>query len=284
VEGGGAADGLAMSALDACAGIVRAADPDRYFSALFAPAARRPFLFALYAFNHELARVAESVREPMLGEIRLQWWREALQSAREGKPRRHDVAEAMARVFEAVDVPPGLLDAMIDARAFDVSTDTFATFADLETYLDATSGNLMRLAALIVGARHDAPAQDAGIAYGLAGILRARSFHACRGKTFLPIDALAAEGLTPEQAIAGVEVDPMKAVVRTLASRARSRHAAARACRVPGPTISAFLPAALVPLYLRGIPRALRGPMEFADPPLYRRQAVLLVSALRGQL
>ena len=55
---------------------VRAADPDRYFATLFAPAPKRPFLFALYAFHAEVARIAESVREPMLGAIRLEWWRE----------------------------------------------------------------------------------------------------------------------------------------------------------------------------------------------------------------
>ena len=44
---------------------VRAADPDRYFASLFAPAPRRPYLYALYAFNHEVAHVAESVREPI---------------------------------------------------------------------------------------------------------------------------------------------------------------------------------------------------------------------------
>ncbi len=64
--------------LSACGRIVRENDPDRFFCTLFAPPAKREALFALYAFNHELARVAESVSEPMLGEIRLQWWREAL--------------------------------------------------------------------------------------------------------------------------------------------------------------------------------------------------------------
>ena len=60
---------------------MRAADPDRYFSALFAPAPARPLLLALYAFNHEVARVAETVREPMLGAIRLEWWRETVEGA-----------------------------------------------------------------------------------------------------------------------------------------------------------------------------------------------------------
>src|SRR5471030_63417 len=78
---------------------VRAADPDRYFSALFAPAPLRPCLMALYAFNHEVARIAETVREPMLGAIRLEWWRETAEQAAKGAPRNHDVARGLAALF-----------------------------------------------------------------------------------------------------------------------------------------------------------------------------------------
>src|ERR1700722_9445967 len=78
---------------------VRDADPDRYFSALFAPAPLRPSLLAFYAFNAEVARVAESVREPMLGAIRLEWWRETAEGASRGAPRNHDVARGLAALF-----------------------------------------------------------------------------------------------------------------------------------------------------------------------------------------
>ena len=81
---------------------VRAADPDRYFSALFAPAAARPFLFALYAFNAETARVAETVREPMLGAIRLEWWRETAEGAARATPRNHDVARGLRRCSKPI--------------------------------------------------------------------------------------------------------------------------------------------------------------------------------------
>src|SRR5438045_2053941 len=70
-----------------CEATIRRADPDRYFSALFASAEKRPLLFGLYAFNHELTRIGEVVHEPMMGEIRLQWWRETVEEAFEGKPR-----------------------------------------------------------------------------------------------------------------------------------------------------------------------------------------------------
>src|ERR1700754_4307440 len=124
---------------------VRAADPDRYFAALFAPAAARPLLFALYAFNHEVARVAESVREPMLGAIRLEWWRETAEGAAQGTPRNHDVARGLTALFAAKRLALPELEALVAARAFDSSADRIADFAALENYLDETSGRILRL-------------------------------------------------------------------------------------------------------------------------------------------
>src|SRR5271168_2834064 len=125
---------------------VRAADPDRYFSALFAPAQLRPFLFALYAFNAEVARVAESVREPMLGAIRLEWWREGAEGAARDTPRSHDVVRGLSFLFAERGLSLAAIEAIITARAFDSSADYFSDFAALEQYLDATGGGLMRLA------------------------------------------------------------------------------------------------------------------------------------------
>src|ERR1051326_4242605 len=165
-------------AFGACEATVRRADPDRYFSTLFAPAGKRPFLFALYAFNHEIARIGEIVREPMMGEIRLQWWREGLQEVRLGNPRAHDVLRALSQTFEAVELPQELFESMLDARAFDYSAETFASGAARDAYIDATSGNLTRLAARILGVCDtlDALAPEAGLAYGPGGLLRSGAF------------------------------------------------------------------------------------------------------------
>src|SRR5271165_63811 len=92
---------------------LRAADPDRYFASLFAPAQLRPHLFALYAFNHEVARIAETVREPMLGAIRLEWWRETAEGASRGAPRNHDVARGLGALFAQKAVTLGDLEALI---------------------------------------------------------------------------------------------------------------------------------------------------------------------------
>ena len=242
----------AQAAFAACEATVQRVDPDRYFSALFAPADKRPLLFALYALNHELARIGEIVREPMMGEIRLQWWRETVEAARAGKPRAHDVAVALAEVFRRADLPAQIFDAMIEARSFDSSPDPFAGDVARNGYLDATSGNLMRLAARILdgGDTHDGLAREAGIAYGLAGLLRSEPLHVSRRKSFLR-DAAAA------------------------AADAHAHLRRARAMPRPGSALPAFLPATFVPLYLRNPTRQV---------PLYRKQFAMLMASLRGRV
>src|ERR1700733_11944885 len=103
--------------------LVRRGDPDRYLSALFAPADKRPHLLALYAFNVEIARVADTVREPMMGEIRLEWWRETLAGARQGMPRNHHVARALTMLLSPTDLPAEWFEGMLSARAFDSSAE-----------------------------------------------------------------------------------------------------------------------------------------------------------------
>ena len=262
-----------MDVFETCAGHVRRADPDRYFSALFAPPDKRPFLFALYAFNHEIARVAETVREPMLGAIRLEWWRETVEGAARGAPRDHDVARALAAVFSARALPLDLFEAVIAARAFDSSAGTFADFTALESYIDATSGNLMRLAAKILGVEIDV--RDAGLAYGLAGLMRATPFHAARHKLYLPMDLLEAVQLSPEDIFAGRETEKLQAVIAQLALRARDFHARARRMPRRRDALAAILPAALVPLYLRRLRY---------EVPIHRKQMALLAAAMRGRL
>jgi phytoene synthase len=273
------------TAFAACEDMVKRFDPDRYYSALFAPAERRPLLFALYAFNHEIARVAENVREPMLGEIRLQWWREAVQSARDGYPRAHDVVRALAEVFAGVDLPIELFDAMIEARSLDAANETFAGIEALESYCDATSGNLMRIAARILGADIGDLAREAGIAYALTGILRAIPFHASRGKLYLPLDMLVTENLSIDEIIAGQGGIALMAVIAKIAAHAAKRLEAGRLLSRPGRALPALLPAALVPGYLRLMTKAnfdsFRHPAEL---PLWRHQLVMMIASVRGQI
>jgi phytoene/squalene synthetase len=268
------------------ASAVRRFDPDRYFSALFAPAQKRPALMALYAFNHELARIAESVREPMLGEIRLQWWRESFDAAQRGAPRAHDVARSLQHLHETVALPQDIVDALIDARAFDFSPDRFETVLALEDYLDRTSGGLMRLAACVLGEQgvDDSFAREAGIAYGLVGLLRAMPHHARRGKLFLPSDVLRQSGIDPDAAYASENRERLSAVRRAFAGRARAHYQSARRAAKPGKALVAFLPATLVPLDLRRLNASEYVLDPHTEAPLFRRQMALLAAAVRGHI
>jgi hypothetical protein len=141
-----------------CEQAVRRHDPDRFFAALFAPAARRPHLFALTALYYELAHAVSQPREPILKAIRLEWWRETIALARAGKRRDHAVAQALAETFQAFDLPDALFETIIAARAGEGSGEAFA---------DATVGSLMRLWGCVLGGETDV--REAAMAYGLAG-------------------------------------------------------------------------------------------------------------------
>lgn len=257
---------------------VRAADPDRYFSALFAPARERPFLFALYAFHAEVGRIAETVREPMLGAIRLEWWRETAQAASHGKARNHDVARGLMALFAEQKVALTDLEALIAARAFDSSADRLADFASLEAYVDSTSAGLMRLAAKLLGGGPETVLREAGLAYGLTGLLRALSFHNGRHKLYLPLDLLSALHLTPEEFFHLERKDSrLGAIVSQVARRAWDHFETARRAPKPGTALPAILPAALVPVYLRKLETG-------REVPIHRRQMALLSAAMKRRL
>ena len=253
---------------------LRAADPDRYFSTLFAPAPRRPYLIALYAFNNEVARVAETVREPDAGR------HPPGMVARDGgrRPQRHarnhDVAKGLAALFQAFDLPLKDFESLIAARAFDSSADHFPDIAALETHLDATSGTLMRLAIKVLGG-DTALAREPALAYGLTGLLRSLRFHNARHKLYMPLDLLAAVEITPEQFFDHA-IDPrVNAVTHQLGLRARDHFLAARRGPKPRASLPALLPAALVPVYLRRLGR---------EVPIHRRQMALLAAAMKKRL
>jgi phytoene/squalene synthetase len=217
----------------ACEEEVRRHDPDRYFAALFAPEKKRRHLFALCAFYRELVHAAQAACEPMILDIRLAWWRETLEGARLGKPRDHHVAQALAVTLSEHALPPEIFERMIEARAADTGAEPFADAAAAEDHADATSGSLMRLAARVLGTEADAVAREAGIAYALAG----RS-----GGKFANIDSVAL---------------------------AKKHFNAARKLPMPRAALPAFLPAALVRLYLTR-----------PDPALWRKQIAYLRAAM----
>ena len=251
-------------ALSYCGGEVRRYDPDRFLAALYAPAPQREALMALYAFNLEIARVRETVSEPMLGEIRLQWWREAIDTAYGDAPaaRRHAVVAPLTDAIRTHGLTRGHFDRLIDARAFDLGNAPPANVDALIDYAESTSSTLLWLALEALGVREDtaadAAARAVGIAWALLGLIRAMPHHLRQGRVYLPGD-LAAEFAVEERGLRAMKGSPeLAAAVESLAARARAYLAEARALRsrVPAEALPALLPAALADGYLRRLARA----------------------------
>ena len=247
--------------LSHCAEQARRMDPDRYFCALLAPARRREALFALYAFNGEIARVRETVSEPMLGMIRLQWWRDAIAAIYDGSPPRHAIAEPLAGAIAAHGLPRQAFDRLIDARELDLDDAPVENLAALEDYAAATSSTLTGLALTVLDADDEAAqtaGRQVGIAWALCGLLRALPFHARARRLYLPADAMAAEGVDREDVFAASAHGNLHAVVAGVAAAAEAHLQAARALRhsVARQALPALLLARLVDSDLGRLKRA----------------------------
>ena len=158
--------------LTGCAELLRRGDPDRFRAAMAAPVAARRVLFPIYAFNIEVSRAPWMTQEALIAEMRLQWWRDALEEiAAGGKVRRHEVVTPLADVLDAEGA--ALLDGLIVARQWDIYREPFEDDAHLTRYLERTSGNLMLAAARALGPAEPSVVMDAGYGAGVAGWLRA---------------------------------------------------------------------------------------------------------------
>ncbi len=178
----------------ACAELVQRGDPDRFRAVLAAPVDARAQLFPLYAFNLEVARAPWVTQEPLIAEMRLQWWRDVVENAGSGAARAHVVVGPLHDVIRDFGLPVEVLDRLIAARRWDIHREPHDGVEALSAYLEDTGAGLMWLAARALGAP-DA-AEVAVRAYGWAAAaamyIRAVPDLSARGRQPL------AEGLTVE--------------------------------------------------------------------------------------
>jgi len=252
-----------VESLTPIARLVRRYDRDRFLTALFAPAEYRDDLFALYAFNHEVAKTREVVSEPTLGRVRLQWWRESIAGIYAADaPRRHEVVEPLATAIRHHDLPRERFERLIDAREIDLDNDPPGSLAALERYVDATSGNLVSLALTVLGCTGKeaaAAAHAVGIAYGLSGLLRAIPSHARAKRLYLPGDLTTAANLRPDRDLFELRSSPeLRRVVREVAAFAASHLGLVEAAaeELPHRAFPALLPAVLARADLARLKRA----------------------------
>jgi phytoene synthase len=224
----------------------------------------------------------------MPGEIRLQWWRDVLDGVARGEVEANPVAAVLRDVVIRYRLPPRILAELIEARSFDLYDDPMVSTTALEGYATKTSSALIDLAARILNDGRDPDCTDlishAGIAYAVAGLLRALPLHAARGQLYLPADLMRRYGAQETDVFAGKATAEVRAVLAELRLRARQHLDAARALLpgTPEAIMPALLPVALVRPVLAGMERRGYEPFAATDVPQWRRQWALWRAARSG--
>ncbi|HPF46637.1 MAG: squalene/phytoene synthase family protein [Alphaproteobacteria bacterium] len=278
-----------MSELDTyCAKQIKKYDYDRFLITLFARADIREDLFALYSFNHEVAKIREAVSEPMLGEIRLQWWREAIEGIASENPRNHEVVLPLSDAFHRHGLSADSFIDIIDARSADIYDENPNTIADFETYLGATSGNLMKIAARISGERDEhalSLCYDLGMVWGLIGTIRALRFQLAQGKLSLPQDIMHQFEVRKSDLMALEGNENIKRLIRGLHQSATNylNQISKNKKSISKDIQPLFLLSALSRSYLNMIRRAGYDPFKLNErASMFPRQCRLFFSALFG--
>jgi len=145
----------AIDSISPLAADLRQHDPDRYTATLFAPPDRREALIALYAFDHELARLRTVVREPMAGLIRLQWWDDVIARIDDDKTLRHPVVQALQSAVTDRGLDVIYLKRAIDGRRQPFEEEAPLDVATFERHLAESGGSIASAAAALLGVTDD---------------------------------------------------------------------------------------------------------------------------------
>lgn len=249
---------------------LKANDPDRYFASLLLPHGASEAVQALYAFSTDVATVRDRAREPGPGEIRLQWWVDALAGEGHGAVRQNPLADALLDAIEKYALPTGPLQRLITARRFDLYDDPMPDLPSFEGYAGETVSVLYQVSAMILNEGVEVETADAaghlGVAHALIGHLRAFGFNAARGRLFLPWSIFAANGVTESEIFSGTPSEGLLAAYAQLIDIAADHLAKAEAAiaALPSQLRPAFAPVALQHSYLKLV-RA-RSETPFAPP------------------
>jgi len=257
-----------------CAAFVRESDRERYLATLFAPPERRGALFSLYAFDIEISRIRDLAREPMPGEIRLQWWREVLEGERAGEAAANPVSAALLATLARDRLAAEKLIGLLEAHRFDVYDEPMPTLAALQSYASNTAGAVFDCASRILGVVSEENAIEAGQVQTIANVIALLPRHAARRQLFVPLDLLRQYGSNPDEVFAQQANAELRAVLAELRLRAR-RHLtriAELSASIPEKIWPAFLSLAPLWPWLNTMENAAYQPFQPPELPAWRQQ------------
>lgn len=255
---------------------MRQGDRDRYLALLYSPASARGGLAAIAAFNLELARAATEISESMLGLVRLQWWREALEEIRAGAPpRRHPVVELLSDATRTRGLTIDRMLAMVAAREEELESEAPPSQAAFDLRADATAANLIRLSLEMVGldpaeSSLAAASAEIGRAYAAMGCARSVLIDARRRRVRLPAERLAEAGVNLDKLFDLRPQSELSQCLHTLAERAAADLNAARRRTVPRRARPLTVTGRLAALHLERLRGAAYDPFDsrmIAAPP-----------------
>ncbi|MDB5624147.1 MAG: squalene/phytoene synthase family protein [Devosia sp.] len=250
---------------------LRTLDRDRYLSTLVLTGEHRNAVTALYAFSAEVAAIRERVSNPAPGEIRLQWWNDALDGQGHGELRQNPVADALLDTLERYAIPVGTLQRLLGARRFDLYDDPMPDLESFEGYAGETASTLYQLAAMVLNNGKPVEPGDAaghlGVAHALIGHRRAFGVLARQGRIMLPWTIFAANGVEEREIFTGTESEGLAAALGQVADLAAEHLGKAETAiaGLPANLRPAFAPIAVLRAQLQQInnsPASL-----FAVPP-----------------
>jgi phytoene synthase len=250
---------------------LRKGDRDRYLSTLVLTGAARDGVTALYAFNADVASIRERVSDPAPGEIRLQWWADALDGQGHGAVRQNPVADALLDTMERYGIPAGTLLRLIAARRFDLYDDPMPDLESFEGYAGETISTLYQLAAMILNDGETIRTGDAaghlGVAHAMIGHLRAFGLVASQGRIMLPWSVFAANGVTEGEIFSGTESEGLSEALGQISEMAQDhlQKAEAAIASLPGHMKPAF--ASIAVLKAQHALVARQKPQLFAPAP-----------------
>ena len=254
-----------------CRSVVKSHDYDRYLTSLYAPKQVQPDIWALYAFNYEIAKTRAIVTETQLGLIRLQWWREALDPVfNGGETKSHQILQPLAKAISRHNLKKEFFETLIYAREFDLEDVAPDSLEGLVNYCEFTNSPLLSLTAKICGIDENlGVAKHLGISYGLTGLMRSILIYAKEGRSMLPADMIYEYGIDLKKLFQGVEQEGLPQLVKAVCDEASRNRELAKTEKLPQPLKAT---SKMISTYLKQLEKVKFDPFS----PLYTKRPYMM--------
>ena len=240
-----------------------------YLSSLLLPDAKRQDVQALWAFMAELASIPPRISEPMMGEIRLQWWLDVLKGERASEAQNSPLASAVCRLKDDYQLPLSGFEAMVESTIFELYHDPIETWQDLEVYLGGKFSAPLQMASLILGQGQNTSdvAGHGGVAYGLMRGLQDFQHLRQQGKTLVPESLLQEHGVNRANFLADIKNDKADVFSKAYINKLDTylQKTSASIASLEKQLRPAFLPLATLKPLLKKARKA--NPNAFCQPP-----------------